>query len=112
MDIERVKGTLTKDTEYDVHYTRTEYTLTILYQYADGTTAAETYTATLNTGDAYSVVSPVIEGYYKDQKFRNMSVLLNGTTAAGSRYGYHRYGYRYGYAYGYGNKGYGGYTEE
>lgn len=55
---------------------------------------------------------PVIEGYYKDQKFRNMSVLLNGTTAAGSRYGYHRYGYRYGYAYGYGNKGYGGYTEE
>jgi capsular exopolysaccharide synthesis family protein len=55
---------------------------------------------------------PVIEGYYKDQKFRNMSVLLNGTTAAGSRYGYHRYGYHYGYAYGYGNKGYGGYTEE
>ena len=66
VDIERVKGTLTKDTEYDVHYTRTEYTLTILYQYADGTTAAETYTATLNTGDAYSVVSPVIEGYRTD----------------------------------------------
>ena len=66
VDIERVKGTLTKDTEYDVHYTRTEYTLTILYQYADGTTAAETYTATLNTGGAYSVVSPVIEGYRTD----------------------------------------------
>ena len=55
---------------------------------------------------------PVIEGYYKDKKFHNMSVLLNGTTAAGSRYGYHRYGYHYGYAYGYGDKAYGGYTKE
>ena len=45
---------------------------------------------------------PVVEGYYNDKKFQNMSMLLNGTTAAGSRYGYHRYGYHYGYAYGYG----------
>ena len=45
---------------------------------------------------------PVVEGYYNDKKFNNMSMLLNGTTAAGSRYGYHRYGYHYGYAYGYG----------
>ena len=55
---------------------------------------------------------PVIEGYYNDKKFKNMSILLNGTTAASSRYGYHRYGYRYGYAYGYGDKGYGGYTKD
>lgn len=55
---------------------------------------------------------PVVESYYNDQKFHNMSVLLNGTTAAGSRYGYHRYGYHYGYAYGYGSKTYGGYTKE
>ena len=54
---------------------------------------------------------PVIEGYYKDKKFNNMSVLLNGTTAAGSRYGYHRYGYHYGYAYGK-NGGYGGYAKD
>ena len=54
---------------------------------------------------------PVIEGYYKDKKFNNMSVLLNGTTAVGSRYGYHRYGYHYGYAYGK-NGGYGGYTKD
>lgn len=54
---------------------------------------------------------PVIEGYYKDKKFNNMSILLNGTTAAGSRYGYHRYGYHYGYAYGK-NGGYGGYAKE
>lgn len=58
---------------------------------------------------------PVVEGYYNDKKFQNMSMLLNGTTAAGSRYGYHRYGYHYGYAYdyGYGSKhGYGGYNNE
>ena len=54
---------------------------------------------------------PVVEGYYNDKKFRNMSMLLNGTTAAGSRYGYHRYGYHYGYAYGYGGGTYGGYTK-
>ena len=48
---------------------------------------------------------PVVEGYYNDKKFQNMSMLLNGTTAAGSRYGYH-----YGYAYGYGGA-YGGYTK-
>lgn len=53
---------------------------------------------------------PVVEGYYQDKKFKNMSVLLNGTVAAGNRYGYHRYGYhRYGYYYGYGN--YGGYSD-
>lgn len=55
---------------------------------------------------------PVVESYYQDNKFNNMSVLLNGTTAAGSRYGYHRYGYHYGYGYGYGSKGYGGYSKE
>ena len=58
---------------------------------------------------------PVVEGYYNDKKFHNMSMLLNGTTAAGSRYGYHRYGYHYGYAYGYGygsKHGYGGYNNE
>lgn len=54
---------------------------------------------------------PVVEGYYNDKKFHNMSMLLNGTTAAGSRYGYHRYGYHYGYAYGYGGGTYGGYTK-
>ena len=54
---------------------------------------------------------PVVESYYNDKKFQNMSMLLNGTTAAGSRYGYHRYGYHYGYAYGYGGGTYGGYTK-
>ena len=44
---------------------------------------------------------PVIEEYYTEKKFHNMSILLNGTTSASGRYGYHRYGYHYGYGYGY-----------
>ena len=43
---------------------------------------------------------PVVEGYYQEKKFNNMTMLLNGTLAQG-RYGYHRYGYNYGYGYGY-----------
>ncbi len=37
---------------------------------------------------------------YKEQKFRNLSVILNGTAVEKHRYGY-RYGYYYGYGYGY-----------
>lgn len=59
---------------------------------------------------------PVIENYYTQGKYKNLSVLLNGSLSAYGRYGYHRYGYRYGYGYGYGygnHKGYGeGYTHE
>lgn len=50
---------------------------------------------------------PIVEGYYNDKKFNNMSMLLNGTITAGNRYGYHRYGY----SYGYGGGSYGGYTK-
>ena len=49
---------------------------------------------------------PIVEGYYNNKKFNNMSMLLNGTITAGNRYGYHRYGY----SYGYGGGSYGGYT--
>ena len=45
---------------------------------------------------------PEIENFYVDQKYKNMSVILNGTSDAYGHYGY-RYGYRYGYHYGYGN---------
>ncbi|MCQ2266372.1 MAG: polysaccharide biosynthesis tyrosine autokinase [Bacteroidaceae bacterium] len=44
---------------------------------------------------------PVVDNYYKNAKFNNLSLLLNGSLSAYSRYGYHRYGYRYGYGYGY-----------
>lgn len=40
---------------------------------------------------------PVVNDYYTERKFNNMAILLNGTTAAYGRYGYHRYGYHYGY---------------
>ena len=44
-----------------------------------------------------------IEQIYKDKKFKNMTLILNGTKAQGGRYGhYYRYGYHYGYHYGYG----------
>lgn len=44
---------------------------------------------------------PVIEKYYNDHKYKNLSLILNGTDYEGSRYGY-KYGYHYGYHYGYG----------
>ena len=49
---------------------------------------------------------PVVESYYTNKKFNNLSTVLNGTIAVGNRYGYHRYGY----SYGYGGGSYGGYT--
>ena len=47
-----------------------------------------------------------IERWYLDKKFHNLTLLLNGTTDALGRYGYHKYGYGYG-GYGYGGYGYG-----
>ena len=40
-----------------------------------------------------------LETIYKEQKFKNMAVILNGTQGSGT----YRYGYRYGYHYGYGS---------
>lgn len=45
---------------------------------------------------------PEIEKFYTDKKYRNMSIVLNGTDGGSGRYGY-KYGYHYGYA---------GYTKE
>lgn len=45
---------------------------------------------------------PDVQKYYDDKRLPKMTILLNGTTDAFSRYGYHRYGSRYGYSYGYG----------
>jgi len=42
-----------------------------------------------------------LESDYKDEKFKNMSLILNGTESNGGRYRY-QYGYKYGYhSYGY-----------
>ncbi len=45
----------------------TEHTLTIQYQYEDGSQAAEPAIKTYEAGAAYQVVSPVIGGFYTDQ---------------------------------------------
>ena len=50
----------------------------------------------------------VVEQYYLDNKFSDMLLLLNGTSATNGRYGLHRYSYHYGYGYG----RYGGYSKE
>lgn len=50
---------------------------------------------------------PVIQQYYDEKKFTNLTTLLNGTTSAHGRYGYH-YGY---HSYGYGGS-YGGYGSD
>lgn len=41
---------------------------------------------------------PEVDNLYKQQKLRNMSLVLNGTESASGRYG-SRYGYRYGYGH-------------
>ncbi|MFS2832851.1 GumC family protein [Bacteroides uniformis] len=48
-----------------------------------------------------------IEKFYTDKKYKNMSIILNGTDGGSGRYGY-KYGYKYGYRYGY-HYGYAGY---
>ena len=68
---ETVAGTMpAEDVTVTVTYTANApetYTLTIHYVYADNTTAADDYTATLAAGESYSVASPVIAGYTPDQ---------------------------------------------
>ncbi len=63
---------------------------------------------------------PELENIYKEHKYKNMCLVLNGSTGNDGRYGYgYRYGHRYGYKYGgkygyhssYGSKG-GGYYHE
>lgn len=49
---------------------------------------------------------PELDRLYEDKKFKNMVIVLNGTTASAGYGRYGRYGYRYGYSYGYGH-GYG-----
>lgn len=41
-----------------------------------------------------------LEKIYEEKKYKNMSLILNGTEGSGGRYGY-RYGYHYGYGSGY-----------
>ena len=67
VDLEVVAGVIVEDTVIDVYYTPKPVTLTIYYQYMDGSIAADTYFDTLMPGVPYDVVSPVIEGYTATQ---------------------------------------------
>ncbi len=47
---------------------------------------------------------PQVDKLYEEKKYKNMAIILNGTSSGHSRYGYshsYRYGYGYGYGYGY-----------
>lgn len=61
----------------------------------------------IRSGNLEREVLPSIDNLYKEKKFPNMALVLNGTQA-----GKGRYGYSYGYGYGYGYGTYGGYTKE
>lgn len=43
-----------------------------------------------------------VEQWYESKKYKNLSIILNGSTDGGGHYGYHKYGYHYG-KYGYGD---------
>ena len=47
---------------------------------------------------------PLLESIYKEKRFKNLSLVLNGTESTNGRYGY-RYGYHYGSASYYDSKG-------
>jgi len=72
---------------------------TVIAKYADMTAFV------IRTGLMEREMLPMVEGYYNNKKFNNMSIILNGTPIVGNRYGYHRYGY------GYGGNSYGGYVK-
>lgn len=46
---------------------------------------------------------PQVDKLYEEEKYKNMCIILNGTSSGHGRYGYsHSYKYGYGYGYGYG----------
>lgn len=53
----------------------------------------------LRAGLLQRAMLPELEKLYEERRYKNMAIILNGTTAIHSRTGY---GYRYGYGYGYG----------
>lgn len=56
-----------KNIVFEAPPTPAKHTLTIQYQYEDGSQAAEPVVKTYEAGAAYQVVSPVIGGFYTDQ---------------------------------------------
>ena len=72
-----VEGTMpAEDVTVTVTYNVNSYNLTIHYVYADDSEAAADYTATLEYGEPYSVVSPAIDGFTADR------LVIEGTMGA------------------------------
>lgn len=69
-----------KALEEVVTYSPISYTLSISYQYEDGTQAAEAHREQLTKGAAYSVTSPTITGYKPDRE------VISGTMSAKDTY--------------------------
>lgn len=63
----KVEGTMAdEDVTVTVTYTVNKYVLTVKYQYADGTKAADDYTAEVQYNTTYNVASSAITGYTPD----------------------------------------------
>ena len=62
-DQARVSGTITVDMTVNVYYTVNSYGLTVNYTFIDGTPAVPSFTSLVPYGDAFSVPTPVLEGY-------------------------------------------------
>ncbi len=71
---------ITGDGELYAKYVPNTYVLTIIYQYADGSEAAEAYTGEYLYKRDYSVESPVIEGYTADYPVVNGQMCIDGET--------------------------------
>ncbi len=59
-------SSVTSDLTVTAQYSIKSYRLVIYYRFADGTTAATTFTRTYNYGAEYFVESPAVEGYVPD----------------------------------------------
>ncbi len=62
-----VSGTIMGDVTETVTYTVDTYTITINYEYADGSQASDPYVQTYEVNSTYSVTSPTITGFTPDQ---------------------------------------------
>ena len=65
-DINVVSGTMENNLTVTVTYSLNRHSLTIHYNYANGTQAADDYYGLFYVGDAYDVSSPAIGGYTAD----------------------------------------------
>ena len=54
---------------------------------------------------------PDVEAMYRENKYKNMAIILNGSEYVSNKYGYRRYSYKYGYNYGSGAGYYGSHSD-